>query len=93
MDQHSIKKSVKAMATQTTRQDALTATASSSHANDGQASAGADVNSALIPGGQPPTGAAAESKGRKLDSNKEKVWLIAVLTAGVVAFAQIKRSL
>ena len=55
MDQHSIKKSVKAMATQTTRQDALTATASSSHANDGQASAGADVNSALIPGGQPPT--------------------------------------
>ncbi|KAF7187703.1 hypothetical protein HII31_11042 [Pseudocercospora fuligena] len=52
-----------------------------------------DFNSTSRPGGQPPTGAAAESKGRKLDSNREKVWLIAVLTAGVVAFAQLKRSL
>ncbi|KXT15988.1 hypothetical protein AC579_9503 [Pseudocercospora musae] len=52
-----------------------------------------DFNSTSRPGGQPPTDAAAESKGRKLDSNKEKVWLIAILAAGVVAFAQIKRTL
>ncbi|EME86770.1 uncharacterized protein MYCFIDRAFT_210608 [Pseudocercospora fijiensis CIRAD86] len=50
-----------------------------------------DFNSTSRPGGQPPTGAAAESKGQRVDSNKEKVWLIAILTAGVVAFAQIKR--
>ncbi|KXT02152.1 hypothetical protein AC578_5973 [Pseudocercospora eumusae] len=52
-----------------------------------------EFNSTSRPGGQPPTGAAAESKGRKMDSNQEKVWLIAVLTAGIVAFAQIKRTL